>query len=331
MKWSLSFILLLLTIFILFLCLFKYTQYETFDTKLNISGFPSKNFFRIIQRTGTASNTNVKIGKSLQIVNQDINNVQFANIDPNFNDLWVLWNNNLYSLRYNVYLQYDVDNNKLITSTSSTNKNQWIFTKNGQMYWSQNNEKYCVPFQEDGLCPEYQIYIEQIIVPFQNQKILFTEKMEFSQKKSFKWTKVVEKEYKFENIEVKILGNPSAYKYVVSKKENLIEIQFDILQPTIIWLFVFGTKSLKKQIQRPKPKPTQKPIKKTPPVSEACPIPLRRNYNIEYHIQYPELVKKIVSKTASEFGIEDLETQKIYRCNDILTSPYYIQKFKHYE
>jgi len=43
-----------------------------------------------------------------------------------------------------------------------------------------------------------------------------------------------------------------------------------------------------------------------------------QSFNIEYHKQYPQLVRQISKNVASKFGIYDSKTKLYYRCNDVI-------------
>ena len=43
-----------------------------------------------------------------------------------------------------------------------------------------------------------------------------------------------------------------------------------------------------------------------------------QSFNIEYHKQYPQLVRQISKNVASKFGIYDPKTKLYYRCNDVI-------------
>lgn len=265
----------------------------------------------------------------------------------NYKDLWTFFDKQIYSLFYGLYLSFDSKNKKLLISKNKPSSNFWVYTPKGQLNWVNKSSKKteCVPFNtlddvelDKKKCLEYAFYIEVIPEPQYKkkpgQKIIYRELLEFPEKIIKKINKNVEKQKVYNNIDVHVFGYPSSFKMKNKSNENKIDVELEILKPTVLWVFILAEvkdnlanicKTIKSS--KDKSKSTKKKTASSKKSSSLKCEPPKRNYNIEYHIQYPKLVRNISSRVASEFGAHDKSSDKIYRCKDVLTSPYYIKHF----
>lgn len=264
----------------------------------------------------------------------------------NYKDLWTFFDKQIYSLFYGLFLSFDSKNKKLVISKNKPSSNFWVYTPKGQLNWVNKSSKKteCVPFNtlddigvDKKKCLEYAFYVEVIKEPkYQKkpgQKIIYKELLEFPEKISKKIKKNVDKHKIYDNIDVHVFGYPSSYKMKNKSNTNMIDVEIDILKPTVLWVFILAQvkdnlANICKTItpSKDKSKSSQKTASEKKSSSIKCEQPTR-NYNIEYHIQYPKLVRNISSRVASEFGAHDKSSDKIYRCKDVLTSPFYIKHF----
>lgn len=238
----------------------------------------------------------------------------------------------------------------------------WVRNNYKTLGESYDLENECLPFNvfenvepEKKKCIDYNYYLEKIGKPdyqIPEKNIVLYENLLYFTAKTEKIIEIpVPKTQKYSNIKVTVLGNPSSFSYKNASTAEKIKIIVVVKKPTVIWVNVSvraqdnlnvlcSAKKNKttKNSQKQKPVDGKKQVEKDLSIQSkkqksqlknVCKEP-KRNYNIQYHIQYPNLVSKIASQTATEFGIEDPRQKKIYRCRDILTSPYYIKKFQQF-
>lgn len=322
-----NFVFLFFLFFIIFIALANYKKvYENFEQNT------SNSFFRITKR---------KENKTLQYQPQQ-NKLCFDTKNKDFLDLWTFWDKQLYNLNYGIYLTFNKDTKILGFSKDKPKNSSWVMNDKGRLLYVDDATKkeYCVPIDTlnekviDKKCVDYGFYFEIINEPFklkQGEIILIEERMEFPEKTSKNWKKNPPQNKKFENTNIKIYGDTQSYKLNVTKNDsNEISFNLNILKPTVLWLHVItNLKDLTdvKNLKINKKTTTSKNVEKNKKTCDDK-SQIKTNFGIEYHKMYPEMVKKLTSKTAIEFGVQDPDSQKIYRCRDILTSPYYIKKFK---
>lgn len=264
-------------------------------------------------------------------------------------DLWTFFGGHIYSLILGLYLGFDSANKKLTVSKEKSPSNVWVYTTKGEFQWTNKSTKKfeCVPFNtledvavDKKKCLEYAFYIEVVAKPEYSekpeQKIIYSELLEFPDKTNKNIKKNPEKHKVFTNIDVYVYGFEPSYKLTNKSSQHIIDLKLEIRRPTVLWVFVLAT--AKDNLQnicktvKPAGEKKEKKDKKKASVTKKASTPRckkqNRNYNIEYHIQYPRLVKNVSTKVASEFGVYDRDSNQIYRCKDILTSPYYIKHFK---
>lgn len=323
-------VLLLILFLMLFLVFGNYIKKanEPFQDIISYS----ESFFRITKR---------KENKTLQFIPEQ-NKLSFGNKNLDYLDLWTFWDKQLFNLNYGIYLTFNKETKTLGFSKERPQKNAWILNDKGRLLFIDSNKKeYCVPLNtlnENAMekkCVDYGYYFEIIKDPIklkQGEVLLVEERLEFPEKTTKNWKKNPPANKKFGNTNIKIYGNKDSYKFNITKNDsNEISLNIDILKPTILWIFIITTLSDNKDAnkqQNKKENKKNKNEKKTSVEKNQEKISNKTNFNIEYHKMYPRMVKKLTSKTAIEFGVQDPRTEKIYRCRDILTSPYYIKKFR---
>lgn len=288
----------------------------------------SESFFRITKR---------KENKTLQFIPEQ-NKLSFGNKNLDNLDLWTFWDKQLYNLNYGIYLTFNKETKTLGFSKERPSKNAWVLNDQGRLLFIDTNKKeHCVPLNTldvnatEKKCVDYGYYFEIVKEPIklkQGEILLVEERLEFPEKTTKNWKKIPPANKKFGNTNIKIYGNKESYKLNITKNDsNEISMNIDILKPTILWIFIITTLGENKVSTKTQNK-KQNEKKKKKNENENEKITNKTNFSIEYHKMYPEMVKKLTSKTAIEFGVQDPRTEKIYRCRDILTSPYYIKKFK---
>lgn len=324
-----NFVFLFFLLFFIFIALscnniYK-SVYENFEQDTTLSN----SFFRIVKR---------KENKTLQYQS---NKLIFDKKNNDFLDLWTFWDKQLYNLNYGIYLTFNKETKMLGFSNDKPKNSSWIMNDKGRLLYIDNTTKkeYCVPIDTldekvmDKKCVDYGYYFEIINEPFklkQGEIMLIQERLEFPEKTTKNWKKNPSSNKKFGNTNIKIYGDLKTFKLKETKNDaSEINFTIDILKPTVLWIFVttaLNESKINKKITKDKEnKNVNKKINKK--VCDDTPQ-TKSNFGIEYHKMYPQMVEKLTSKTAVEFGVQDPDSQKIYRCRDILTSPYYIKKFK---
>jgi hypothetical protein len=220
---------------------------------------------------------------------------------------------------------------------------------------------------ESKKCLDYAYYLEVVDRPSfslrDGNKVLYSQLYYFENAAPTQKTikEPAPENFVFQNVQVLVLGYEPSFSFKDASTKNDIAVELRIKKPTVLWVILAAKVSsnlnnvCKAYVSQKEPKVTgQSDLKKknnknattikdkknTAAAGQSknvkvdrakrsttrCPVQ-DRNYNIRYHIQYPGLVRKIAAQSASEFGVQDPASQKIYRCRDILTSPYYVKKF----
>lgn len=275
-------------------------------------------------------------------------------------DLWTFFDKQLYSFYNGIYLVYDATLKSLQTASDPSKTHFWVFSRSGRLLWVNKDTKKsdCVSADvlekipaENKKCVDYMFYLEVADAPFfavaEGSSVVHSQLYYFPKPEKKKVKQAVSSETKiFKDGRIFSFGFQPSFSLgkVIKKTEMVAEL--DVKKPTVLWLVMTANISSNldnvcKSFQEKKGKADKKssthkkgakPAASAPAKSKAkntcrsCPE-IQKNFGIKYHIQYPGLLKKVASQSAAEFGVQDPSTHKIYRCRDILTSPYYVKKF----
>ena len=280
-------------------------------------------------------------------------------------DLWTFFDKQLYSFYHGVYLVYNSINKTLQTASTPSKTHDWIFSRKGKLLWVNKSTKETDCISQNVLedveaekkkCVDYMFYLEVAERPLvslhEGASVVHSQIYYFNNPEK---KVVIEKapETKiFNDGHVYVFGYEPSFSLKKNVTKDTLRAELDVKRPTVLWVIMTARVSsnfenICKSMEVTKVKEGssgKNPSNQTPgnqrkaevkagkenskkqKTKSQCPA-IIKNYGIKYHIQYPGLVRKVASQSAAEFGVEDPDTHKIYRCRDILTSPFYVKKF----
>lgn len=299
--------------------LFFFVVIMLFKSNINIERYTDKDqnipaFFRIMRRSDNHA-----------LIYLD-NQLSFQKTEDKFNTLFTFYNSQILHVVSGKYLHYNDENSHIDLNEFPIASGNWDFNKKGQLILKMGNKKYCVSVNiltgtPEKKCVEYGFYLQNIKYPISDKNILFSKRVEYSaDNNEFKWKKKSDANMSFKNIKVKVIGNKDSYDIVKKITSDEIAVNLKLKKEQVVWIFVFGNMNTDVSSKKKTSTKCEK-IKRIEP---------KRRYDIQYHIQYPKLVRSVAGMTAKEFGVFDENSQKVYRCHDILTSPYYVKKYSRF-
>lgn len=263
--------------------------------------FPVRALFRIVRRSDG------------HVLRARGDAVAFAPKSDPAAELWENVRGALLLVSAGKYATYNTSARAVVLRDAPPTDAHWRMTPTGNVLWVQGGRAICALSVSVSCTPgEHYLDMENTLIagetPLYRARLSFPARNQGQSSRRIssrqQWSRRVRAGEAFAGVRVRVLAPSKTITFKTNVRRDRIALTATARAPGIAWVFVYGAR-----VRVP-----------------AAPTP--QNFAIQYHREYPTLVKHVAEKTATEYGIHDRRADKVYRCRDVLMSPYHIKRFQ---